>query len=559
MQTRVKCRVYSFAQLVPDLRGQFLNSSMLKFLSIAVIGASLAAQSPLTTTFASNNGQSGNMFDIVATNAAGITVKSFDVNLDVGTWDLEVYTLPSGTPYLPDVNNAAAWTLVGSAAGVVSNGLNIATPLPICVNTFVPAATTQAFYVTVTNGTSMNYTNGTTTGALYTSNADLEFYEGAGMSYPFGSNFNPRIFNGNIYYDLGDTSAVACAFASNTSYGLGCGGFTTASGEAQYELFDAVSPVDLSGTGHTYIWTGVGYILTDGAGAIVAPTNTPTPFTDDNTQPVALGFTMPCIDGAVTDVAVCSNGWLSFDSTVIDTDLSESVAELLADPNSRLAFLWDDMNPSTLGTINLEQVAPGEFHITFTDVPEFGSTTVLNTVQVALFDTGSIEVRYGTIGSADALVGVSPGFGAVDLGGLDYSDLLNLGPQIITTGVGPFGTIPGLELVGATLPNIGTNWDLTTNGIDPVSPIAITFLGNAGPAIPLTAIGLNAPGCDINLSAILGSLTGAAAGGSATVSLALPANPALIGQQLSGQSIGLTLNNAANIVTSNGVTGTVGN
>mgnify|MGYP003633950064 FL=1 len=117
---------------------------MLKFLSIAVIGASLAAQSPLTTTFASNNGQSGNMFDIVATNAAGITVKSFDVNVDAGTWDFEVYTLPSGTPYLPDVNNAAAWTLVGSAAGVVSNGLNIATPLPICVNTFVPAATTRS-------------------------------------------------------------------------------------------------------------------------------------------------------------------------------------------------------------------------------------------------------------------------------------------------------------------------------------------------------------------------------------------------------------------------------
>tara|TARA_R110002072_G_scaffold136285_1_gene278571 strand:- start:9465 stop:11051 length:1587 start_codon:yes stop_codon:yes gene_type:complete len=528
---------------------------MLKFLSIAVIGASLAAQSPLTTTFASNNGQSGNMFDIVATNAAGITVKSFDVNIDAGSWDLEVWTLPSGTPYLPDVNNAAAWTMVGSVAGVVSNGLNVATPLPICVNTFVPAATTQAFYVTVTNGTSMNYTNGTTTGALYTSNADLEFYEGSGLAYPFNANFNPRIWNGNINYDIGDTTATSCAFASSASYGVGCSGSSNPAGEAQYELFTAF---DLSNTGHTYIWTGVGYILTDGAGAIVAPTNTPTPFTDDNTQSVALGFTMPCSEGSVTDIALCSNGWLSFDSTVTSADLSESIAELLNNANSTLAFLWDDLNPASAGTINLEQVAPGEFHITFTDVPQFGNTD-LNTVQIALFDTGVIEVRYGAVALLDCLVGVSPGFGAVDLGGLDYSDLLNLGPQIINTGVGPFTTAADLALVSSTLPKLNTNWDLTTSNIDPVSPIAITFLGNAGPAIPLTAIGLNAPGCDINLSAILGSITGAAAGGTATVSLALPANPALIGQQLSGQSIALTLANAANIITSNGVTGTVGN
>ncbi len=319
---------------------------MLKFLSIAVIGASLAAQSPLTTTFASNNGQSGNMFDIVATNAAGITVKSFDVNIDAGSWDLEVWTLPSGTPYLPDVNNAAAWTMVGSVAGVVSNGLNVATPLPICVNTFVPAATTQAFYVTVTNGTSMNYTNGTTTGALYTSNADLEFYEGSGLAYPFNANFNPRVWNGNINYEVGDTSAVSCGFGSNVSYGVGCG----------------------------------------------------------------------------------------------------------------------------------------------------GSATTLD-----------------------------------------------------------------LELVGASLPSIGNNWNLTTNNIDPVSPIAITFLGASGVAIPLVAIGLNAPGCDLNLSTLLGSIQGTAVGGSATVSLALPANAALIGQQLSGQSIALTLSNSANIVSSNGVTGTIGN
>ncbi|MFK7743390.1 MAG: hypothetical protein AB8H80_23945 [Planctomycetota bacterium] len=525
-------------------------------LSIAALGAALAAQSPLTTTFAGGNGQSGNMFDIVATSAAGITIRNFDVSLDPGTWDLEVYTLPSGTPYLPDVNNAAAWTLVGSAAGVVSAGTNLPTLLPICVETFVPAGTTQAFYVTVTNGTSINYTNGTTTGGLFTSNADLEFYEGSGLAYPFSANFNPRVFNGNLYYDLGDTTGTGCTFASNDSYGIGCGG--NDSGDASYEVFDGTASVfDLSGTGHTYLWTGTGYVLTDGAGAIVPPTNTATAFTDDNIQPVALGFSMPCSEGSVTDIAVCSNGWLSFDSTVTDTDLSETLAEHLEDTWSRLAFMWDDFNPSVGGTINLEQVGPGEFHVTFTDVPEFGAAAGANNCQIALFDTGVVEVRYGACTLLDAIVGMSPGYGAGDIGSTDYSDLATIGAVVFDTGVGPY--FPSLELVAASRPVLGSNWDLTTNNIDPVSPIAITFLGDRGPAIGLPLIGLDAPGCDANLSSILGSLTGVAAAGTATVSLPIPANPALSGVMISGQSIGLTLSNAANIVSSNGVEGTLGN
>ncbi|MCK5942398.1 MAG: hypothetical protein KAI24_10545, partial [Planctomycetes bacterium] len=182
----------------------------MRLISAAITGLSLTAaitaQSPLTTTFAGGNGQAGNMFDLVATNAAGVTIKNFDVNLDAGTWDLEVYKLTTPGPYLPSVTNPADWTLVCAVSSVVSAGPNVPTLLPLSVEEFIPSGATQSFYVTVTNGTAINYTNGTTTGALFASNADLEFYEGAGMSYPFGSNFNPRVFNGNIYYDVGNTA-----------------------------------------------------------------------------------------------------------------------------------------------------------------------------------------------------------------------------------------------------------------------------------------------------------------------------------------------------------------
>ena len=41
-----------------------------------------------------------------------------------------------------------------------------------------------------------------TTGTIYGSNADLNFYAGAGIAYPFAGNFNPRIWSGNISLDL---------------------------------------------------------------------------------------------------------------------------------------------------------------------------------------------------------------------------------------------------------------------------------------------------------------------------------------------------------------------
>ena len=89
----------------------------------AVAAAALLPAQSLTTTLTSNNGQAGNMFDVKA--LVGLTIDSFDVNLDAGTWDLEVYALPSNTPYLPDVNNAAAWgSPIASVTGVVSNGFN---------------------------------------------------------------------------------------------------------------------------------------------------------------------------------------------------------------------------------------------------------------------------------------------------------------------------------------------------------------------------------------------------------------------------------------------------
>ena len=93
---------------------------------------------------------------------------------------------------------------------------------------------------------------------------------------------------------------------------------------------------------------------------------------------------------------------------------------------------------------------------------------------------------------------------------------------------------------------------------DAISPFAVTFFGNRGPAVPFVTLGLNAPGCDAHLQSVFGSLSGANSSGIASVTVAIPSSAALIGAELSGQSVCLTSNNAALLHSSNGLEGTVG-
>ena len=158
------------------------------------------AQNSLTTTFDGGNGQAGNMFDVTAIN--DLTIDSFDVSIDDGITDtVEVY-VKAGT-WVGFEEDAAAWTLLGTVADVTSAGQDVPTPLNQTFGYDVMAGDTVAFYVTLTTSTAINYTNGTTVGALFVSDANMEVFEGAGKVYPFANTFQPRNFNGNIVYSTG--------------------------------------------------------------------------------------------------------------------------------------------------------------------------------------------------------------------------------------------------------------------------------------------------------------------------------------------------------------------
>lgn len=151
------------------------------------------------TPYNSNNGQDGIMFDVIATK--NITVTCFEGNFEAGTWNIEIWA-KAGT-CVGFENTPAAWTLLGTQ-GVSGNGVDVPTYIPITVNYNIPTGQTAAFYITeTTNAGATAYTDGfAAPGTVFLYDDNLSVTEGYGKAYPFGDSYEPRQFNGTIYYNL---------------------------------------------------------------------------------------------------------------------------------------------------------------------------------------------------------------------------------------------------------------------------------------------------------------------------------------------------------------------
>jgi hypothetical protein len=167
---------------------------------VVIVGAAgfLSAQQSLTTTFAAGNGQNGNMFDLTVGNS-GISVTAVDIHT-TSTASVTIETYYRVGTYVGADTNAALWTLhesVTATGAGTGNGTTITYTSPLILN----SNTVYGMYITATTG-SLQYTNGTGGNQQY-SNADIQLDLGYGKSYPFGSTFNPRVWNGTIYYTAG--------------------------------------------------------------------------------------------------------------------------------------------------------------------------------------------------------------------------------------------------------------------------------------------------------------------------------------------------------------------
>jgi hypothetical protein len=187
------------------------------------------ADSVLPTPVINNNGQDGNMFDITATNT--IRIRYFEAliaNTPNPTTTYYIY-YKVGT-HVGFESNSAAWTQIAGPITLTVNAPPVMTVIPANLNLVIPAGQTYAFYLTNTSAATNNnrYHNGTATGNVAATNADLTLFEGTGGAYPFGTFFNARPWEGIVHYDyppvtyLWNTGATSNSItvqpATTTSY-----------------------------------------------------------------------------------------------------------------------------------------------------------------------------------------------------------------------------------------------------------------------------------------------------------------------------------------------------
>jgi hypothetical protein len=257
-----------------------------------------------------------------------------------------------------------------------------------------------------------------------------------------------------------------------------------------------------------------------------------------------------------TALQVCTNGYIALSAnTPGPADYTPTAAGFAALTEPTICGPWYDWSPNTDGQLVYEEIG-GIMYVTWDAVTAFGSSTT-DTIQYQFeLATGNCTIVYENTTFGGTSTWHTPLFGYTNRLGqtVTIEDMSAILPATFQVGGGQ----PDLS-VDSNRPVLGTNWDITTSGIDALSPIAITFLGNAQFSIPMTAMGFNAPGCDVNINTILGSLTAVNVAGQGTASFPIPNNPALTGGILTAQSVCITTQNPALLLTSNGFEGTFGN
>jgi hypothetical protein len=151
----------------------------------------------LSTIFSGGNGAGGNMFDVSALHT--ITITGFDLNVDsYETETIEIWYIPGG--YSGNEYSSSGWTHLDSLS-VRGKGSGNRTHVNITTLT-IPAGQTYGLYIyLVTSGNgNLDYTDGSN---VY-SNSDLRIISGTGNSANFGDVYQPRIWNGVIYYIPGN-------------------------------------------------------------------------------------------------------------------------------------------------------------------------------------------------------------------------------------------------------------------------------------------------------------------------------------------------------------------
>ena len=172
------------------------------------------------------------------------------------------------------------------------------------------------------------------------------------------------------------------------------------------ELVESPNPYDLRSLGLRFTRNAAGgYDVTRTAGGFRTDVGTRLTLTDDDSRQVNVPFGFAFYGRTQTTAFVNSDGNITFEEEDrASTD--RNVGRLLSGP-PRVAPFLADLDPSTAGRV-LVNAASDQYTVTWCGVRAFESTQTTN-VQVTLLPGGTIEMKFGTVTLAEAVVGLSPG------------------------------------------------------------------------------------------------------------------------------------------------------
>jgi len=127
---------------------------------------------------------------------------------------------------------------------------------------------------------------------------------------------------------------------------------------------------------------------------------------DELSVPIPIGFNFNFMCSNYSQVLVSSNGFLTFDVNSTDNGCcsGQVIPNPGSSPNNFVAFTWNDLDPTTGGTITYTTVgvAPNQvFILTYSNIPHCcGNPLPDNSGQIKLFQTTNlIEIHTATISS----------------------------------------------------------------------------------------------------------------------------------------------------------------
>lgn len=509
----------------------------------------------------------GFFFDLVLNNPVTFQGVSFPTYTPVGmAMGMQMWiTNPGTTTYVGNEANPAVWTQVGSGTSVVPEAPG--TP-SVC---FTAGVTLQpGTYGVVLFAQNCNNLFANNAAPQTFSNADMTVNLGSVTYGGFAGSLANYVFVGTLFYGPG---VVPHSCATKTSYGSGC---NKVSGSF-YQKFttNAAMATALNGRALTLLFNGVNYTLTQGAFNYIAPTAAATslPASSNGETTVTLPSALAYPGGTTTQLVVATDGHISPLSNLpfpgANYPFMPYVPGFLNAANPIWSVCWHNFNTTELnsGLIKTEQVG-NLFIVTWDNVESLPGNATAQTANPCTFQaqfdlvTGDVHYVYQsmtTLGGSqsydESIIGYSPGGPSPDVGSIDLTTVTALPLPTAET-------LP-LTLAASAAPVVGTSIDFVTAG-ESSQGVGIHFLSiTALPSPGVNLAILGAPDCFalVDVNAAVGNLISNLGSPlpSMTVTLPIPAAPALSGFSLASQSIWLdAAANPFGMTTSNAVSVTIG-